>query len=146
GWWASHQAGREAIMLAHDHATAHELAAHARAARVAVGEVQPRGIRVRAEVGTQTIGVGDHVETRKNDRRLAYGPDQWVHNHDRWQVHAVDERNGTLDVEHQQHGARVTLPADYVARHVRLAYATTIAAAQGLTVAATPAPATPPTS
>jgi hypothetical protein len=100
---------------------------------------------VRADAGTQTIGVGDHVETRKNDRRLAYGPDQWVHNHDRWQVRAVDERRRTLDVEHLGHGARVILPADYVAHHVRLAYATTIAAAQGLTVDDTYVVVTPAT-
>ena len=134
GWWAAHQGGRDAIMLAHDHATTRELAAQAHAARVRAGEVHARGIRVRTDVGTQTISVGDHIETRRNDRRLAYGPDQWVHNHDRWQVRAIDEHHGTIDVEHLRHGARLTLPADYVARHVHLAYATTIAAAQGLTV------------
>ena len=134
GWWTANQAGRDAIMLAHDHATTHGLATHARAARVVAGEVQARGIRVHTDVGTQTISVGDHIETRRNDRRLAYGPDQWVHNHDRWQVVAIDQRRGTLDVEHLRHRARITLPADYVAHHVRLAYATTIAAAQGLTV------------
>ena len=88
---------------------------------------------MRTDVGTQTIGVGDHVETRKNDRRLAYGSDQWVRNHDRWLVRGLDERHGTLEVERIRHGARITLPADYVAHHVRLSYATTIAAAQGLT-------------
>jgi conjugative relaxase-like TrwC/TraI family protein len=143
GWWAAHQAGRDAIMLAHDHATARDLAAHARAARVAAGQVQARGIQIRTDVGTQRIGVGDHIETRKNDRRLAYGPEQWIRNHDRWQVKAIDARRGTLDVEHLEHGARITLPADYVARHVRLAYATTIAAAQGLTVDQTHVVVTP---
>ncbi len=134
GWWAAHQAGRDAIMLAHDHATTHKLATHARAARVVAGEVEARGLRVHTDVGTQTISVGDHIETRRNDRRLAYGPDQRVHNHDRWHVVAIDERRGTVDVEHLRHHARITLPADYLAHHVRLAYATTIAAAQGLTV------------
>jgi ATP-dependent exoDNAse (exonuclease V) alpha subunit len=143
GWWAAHQAGRDAIMLAHDHAAAHRLASQARAARVVAGEVQARGIRIRTDGGTQTISVGDHIETRRNDRRLTCGPDQWVHNHDRWQVYAIDEHRGTLEVEHLRHGARITLPADYVARHVRLAYATTIAAAQGLTVDETHVVVTP---
>ena len=40
-------------------------------------------------------------------------------------------------------GIRITLPADYVAHHVRLAYATTIAAAQGLTVDETHVVVTP---
>ena len=121
-------------MLAHDHATTHRLATHARAARVIAGEVEARGIRVHTEAGAQTISVGDDIETRRNDRRLSYGPDQWVHNHDRWHVVAIDQRRGTLDVEHLRHSARITLAADYVEHHVRLAYATTIAAAQGLTV------------
>jgi hypothetical protein len=57
-----------------------------------------------------------------------------VRNHDRWRVRAVDQRRGTLEVEHLRHHARLTLPAEYVARHVRLGYASTIASAQGLTV------------
>jgi conjugative relaxase-like TrwC/TraI family protein len=143
GWWAAHQAGRDAMMLAHDHATAHRLASEARAARVVAREVEARGIRVHFDVGTQTISVGDQIETRRNDRRLVYGPDQWVHNHDRWEVRAIDDQRGTLDVEHLRHGARITLPADYVAHHVRFAYATTIAAAQGVTVDETHVVVTP---
>jgi hypothetical protein len=57
-----------------------------------------------------------------------------VRNHDRWQVLAIDQRRRTLEVEHLRHHARVRLPADYVAHHVRLGYASTIASAQGLTV------------
>jgi conjugative relaxase-like TrwC/TraI family protein len=143
GWWAAHHASRDAVMLAQDHATAHELAAQARAARVIAGEVHAGGIRVHTDVGTQTISVGDYIETRRNDRRLTYGSDQWVRNHDRWHVRSIDEHHGTLNVEHLRHGASITLPADYVAHHVRLAYATTIAAAQGLTVDETHVVATP---
>ena len=135
-WWRAHQAGRDAVMLAQDHATAAELANRAHATRVVAGDVHPRGLRVRTETGTQAIGVGDLVETRKNDRRFTYGPgpDQWVRNHDRWHVVDVDQRRGTLDVEHVRRHARVRLPSDYVAQHVRLGYASTIASAQGLTV------------
>ena len=143
GWWAAHHTGHDTIMLAHDHTTAHQLATQARAARVVAGEVQAHGIRVHTDVEDQTISVGDHIETRRNDRRLTYGPDQWVHNHDRWHVVAIDQHRGTLEVEHLRHGARITLPADYVAHHVRLAYATTIAAAQGLTVDETHVVVTP---
>jgi hypothetical protein len=142
-WWAAHQDRRDAIMLAQDHSTAHELASQARALRVVAGEVQRGGLRVQSDVGAQTISVGDHIETRRNDRHLTYAPDQWVHNHDRWHVLAVDQQRATLEVEHLRHRARVTLPADYVAHHVRLAYATTIAAAQGLTVDETHVVVTP---
>jgi conjugative relaxase-like TrwC/TraI family protein len=138
-WWRAHQAGRDAIMLAHDHATAGELANRAHATRVVAGAVQPGGLRVRTEAGAQAIAVGDLIETRHNDRRLTSGPgpDHWVRNHDRWHVRAIDQHRGTLDVEHLRHHARLTLPADYVARHVRLGYASTIASAQGLTVGET---------
>ena len=50
-WWAAYHAGRDAIMLAHDHATTHQLATHAHAARVIAGEVRvtrhPRARRRR---------------------------------------------------------------------------------------------------
>ena len=130
-------------MLAHDHATTHQLATQARAVRVIAGEVHARGIRVRTDVGMQTISVGDYIETRRNNRRLTYGPGKWVHNHDRWQVRAIDEQCRTLDVEHLRHRARITLPANYVAHQVRLAYTTTIAAAQGSTVDETHVAVTP---
>jgi conjugative relaxase-like TrwC/TraI family protein len=142
-WRSAQQDGRDTIMLAHDHATAHELATQARALRVLAGEVDRDGLRLQTDVGAQTISVGDHIETRHNDRRLTHGPDQWVHNHDRWRVVALDAQRGTLEIEHLRHQARVTLPGDYVARHVRLAYATTIAAAQGLTVDETHVVVTP---
>jgi conjugative relaxase-like TrwC/TraI family protein len=144
-WWRAHQAGRDAVMLAQDHATVAELASRAHATRVVAGAVQPGGLRVRAETGTQAIGIGDLIETRKNDRCLTYGPgpDSWVRNHDRWHVRAIDQRRGTLDVEHVRHQARVRLPSDYVAQHVRLGYASTIASAQGLTVDETHVVVTP---
>jgi hypothetical protein len=109
------------------------LANQARAARVIAGEVQAHGISVRTDVGTQTISVGDYVETRRNDRRLSYGPTNGSITTTAGRS-AIDEHCGALDVEHLRHGARIRLPDDYVTQHVRLAYATTIAAAQGLTV------------
>ena len=135
-WWAAHEAGRDAIMLAPDHRRAAELAARARATRVVAGQVTPGGVRVATPTGNQVIGVGDQIETRRNHRGLRYGPGsaEHVRNHDRWHVTGVDEIRGTLRVEHLRHHARITLPADYVAEHVRLGYATTIASAQGLTV------------
>ncbi len=135
-WWDAHQAGRDAIMLAPDHRRAGELAARARRTRVIAGQVTPDGIRVATPTGSQVIGVGDQVETRRNHRGLRYGPGaaEHVRNHDRWTVVGVDEARGTLRVEHLRHQGRITLPSDYVAEHVRLGYATTIASAQGLTV------------
>ena len=94
------------------------------------------GLEVRTEHGAQRIGIGDLIETRRNHRGLRYGPgpQDWVRNHDRWHVVDLDARTGTLTVEHARHQGRITLPGDYVAQHVRLGYASTVASAQGVTV------------
>ncbi len=136
GWWDAHQRGRDAIMLTADQRSAAALANRARATRVAAGQVSPLGLQVRTEAGVQTLGIGDLIETRRNHRGLRYGhsPQDWVRNHDRWHVIGVNERAGSLTVEHAHYPGRITLPGDYVAQHVRLGYASTIASAQGLTV------------
>ncbi len=136
GWRDAQRAGRDAIMLAADQHSVTELANRARVARVAAGQVSRFGLQVRTETGAQRIGIGDLIETRHNHRGLGYGhgPQDWVRNHDRWHVADLDVRTGTLTVEHARHQGRVILPGDYVAAHVRLGYASTIASAQGVTV------------
>ena len=91
----------------------------------------PSGVVTLAD-GTQA-SVGDLVITRRNDRRLRVWPTDWVTNGQRWRVRHVhdDGRLSVQDVANPRR--RVTLPADYVAEHVRLGYATTIHAAQGIT-------------
>jgi hypothetical protein len=74
------------------------------------------------------IGVGDRIATRRNDRDLD------VANRDTWTVTGVD-RHGRLTVTSRGAGQRV-LPAEYVRRHVELAYATTAHGVQGDTVTA----------
>ena len=72
--------------------------------------------------------------TRENNRRFAvHGGRDWVKNGDAWRVIKRD-RDGSLRAEHLTHRGRVTLPADYVAAHVQLLYATTAHRAEGSTV------------
>ena len=71
------------------------------------------------------FSVGDRVATRRNDRNLD------VANRDQWTITATND-NGDLEIVGRR-GAR-TLPADYAASHVELAYATTTHGAQGETV------------
>jgi exodeoxyribonuclease V alpha subunit len=73
----------------------------------------------------ERLGVGDQIATRRNDRDLG------VANRDRWTVTGTDEQSGLLV---RGRGGERTLPADYVRRHVELAYATTVHGAQGETV------------
>ena len=75
---------------------------------------------------------GDPIITRHNDRRLPITATDWVKNGDRWTVHAV-HRDGSLTAVHRDTARHVRLPADYVAEHVALGYATTIHGAQGAT-------------
>ncbi len=55
----------------------------------------------------------------------------WVKNGDRWTVTRI--HNGTLIVRHRDSGLTTVLPAEYVAAHVELGYASTVHTAQGLT-------------
>jgi conjugative relaxase-like TrwC/TraI family protein len=128
-WKHDIDAGTSSLMIAPDTATVTELNRRARADRVSAGEVAEDGVRVAAG---QMIGVGDHVVTRRNDRQLVTGAG-WVKNGDRWVVTAIDH-DGTMTVRRAGGHGVIVLPADYVAEHVELSYATTAHRSQGRTV------------
>jgi conjugative relaxase-like TrwC/TraI family protein len=130
-WLADVHAGCTSVLATTTTADVTRLAARARADRVAAGQVEPGGAALHD--GNQA-GVGDWIVTRHNDRRLTT-PDRrvWVRNGDAWQVvHRRDD--GALTVAHLRHGARLVLPAAYIAAHVELLYATTAHRVQGATV------------
>jgi DNA primase catalytic core len=77
--------------------------------------------------------VGELIITRSNDRRLRLTATDWVKNGDRWIVRAITA-GGDLDVQHLGNRRRVRLPAGYVQTSAELGYATTVHAAQGLSV------------
>jgi conjugative relaxase-like TrwC/TraI family protein len=128
-WKADIEAGKSSLMIAGDAATVSELNRRARADRVAAGQVLAEGLSV---ADGQTAGVGDLVVTRENNRSLTTGR-RWVKNGDRWTVTATSQ-DGCMTVRRANGTGEVVLPADYVARHVELAYATTAHRAQGRTV------------
>jgi conjugative relaxase-like TrwC/TraI family protein len=131
GWKNDMLAGKTALMAAADGADVTELAAQARADRVAAGQVEPEGVRLR---DGNLAGTGDWIVTRLNDRRLSvFGGRDWIKNGDAWHV----ERrfaDGSLTVRGIGHGGRITLPAAYVRSQVQLLYATTAHRAEGTTV------------
>ncbi len=94
-----------------------------RGQRLVSGETSPVGA-VTTEAG-ERLGVGDLIATRRNDRDLG------VANRDQWTITGLDDRGGLLV---RGRGGTRSLPADYVRRHVELAYATTVHGAQGETV------------
>jgi energy-coupling factor transporter ATP-binding protein EcfA2 len=132
--------GRVAVLQAVDTRTVRDLNARIRADRITTGDVVPAGMSLHDGL---TVGVGDRIVTRRNHRRLATA-DGFVRNGALWDVTAVLP-DGSLRVRPARHvdAATVRLPADYVAEHVELGYATTIARTQGMTVDETHTIATP---
>ena len=129
-WSADRAAGRDAILLAPTRELVAELNARARRDRL-TQQPDPIGREVALADSSQA-SVGDAVITRRNERTIPIGATDWVKNGDRFTVAAVRD-TGALDVVHQRTGRRLTLPANYVADHVSLGYATTVHGAQGLT-------------
>jgi hypothetical protein len=127
-WRVDVGAGKASLMIAGDAATVTELNARARAGRVTEGTVTEAGLSI---ADGQTAGVGDEIVTRKNNRMLSVGK-SWVKNGDRFLVTSTNS-DGTMAVRRSSGGPAVLLPADYVASHVELAYATTAYRSQGRT-------------
>jgi hypothetical protein len=128
-WKGDIEAGALSLMISGDLATVGELNARARADRVAAGHVTQDGVPV---AGGATVGVGDQVVTRRNERRLTTGR-RWVRNGDTWTVTGIDP-DGSMTVSRLEGGSHVVLPSAYVSEHVELGYASTAHRAQGRTV------------
>ena len=92
----------------------------------------------------QRAGVGDEIVTRQNNRLLTTGK-SWVKNGDRFVV-AATKPDGSMAVRRVSGNAEVVLPADYVAQHVELAYATTSYRSQSRTVDTTHSLVSPTTT
>jgi conjugative relaxase-like TrwC/TraI family protein len=127
--WSSDIAdGHDAIMLAADSVTVHELNTRARLERVARGEVTGQ-----CAIAQGHAGMGDLVITRENQRRLTTSDGGWVKNGDAWLVESLGD-DGSLVLLRTTTGARVVVDAAYTAANVELGYATTLHRAQGRTV------------
>jgi conjugative relaxase-like TrwC/TraI family protein len=127
-WSEDIAAGYDAIMLAAEAATVHELNTRARLERVARGEVTGQ-----CQIVQGHAGVGDVVVTRENQRRLTTSDGSWVKNGDAWCVESLGD-DGSLVLTRTTTGAQVTVDAAYATSNVELGYATTLHRAQGRTV------------
>ena len=91
----------------------------------------------------QDVRSGDIIISRNNDATVAVEPgsqrrrgdriDQ-VRNGNRWRVAGVDAQRGRVAAERLTDAARVIFEGDYLREHITLGYATTLHAAQGITV------------
>ena len=126
--WSKDRAhGLDSLMVAPTHDLVTDLNQRARTARL---DSTLPGAEVDLADGNRA-SIGDTIRTRRNDRRLAISPTDWVKNGDRWTVTGV--QGGSLTARHARSGLHATLPAPYVAEHVELGYASTVHSAQGLT-------------
>jgi conjugative relaxase-like TrwC/TraI family protein len=131
GWHTDITAGKLSIMCAATAADVTALAARARLDRITLGHVERNGVELR---DGNVAGRGDWIVTRRNKRRLTVNQGKdFVRNGDGWTVTAR-HRDGSLTARHLRHPGTIRLPADYVAQHVELMYATTVHRAQGDTV------------
>ncbi|GAA1719341.1 MobF family relaxase [Kribbella yunnanensis] len=128
-WLADTKTGKASLLIAADNATVARLNARARLDRITTGEVEPDGIELH---DSTHVGLGDHIVTRLNNRRLRYGKTSFVQNGDHWTViHRWPDDSLTVQNHNNE---TVTLPTTYVQESVELAYATTAHRAQGATV------------
>lgn len=134
---ADDEAGREHIAAHRDQGTAVTVATNdqaralnegIRTQQIERGEVDD----ARTTVGSDglSIGAGDVIQTRKNDRDLQ------VANRQTWTVQAIGD-DGTVWAKEAESGRKrqhtVALPAEYVAEHAHLSYAATAYGVQGAT-------------
>ncbi|OBB72879.1 exonuclease V subunit alpha [Mycobacterium sp. 852014-52144_SCH5372336] len=130
-WRADLAAGADSILLAPTNDIINELNARARTDRLAT---EPEAADTATVVLADQLhaSVGDTIRTRKNNRRITIGRNDFVRNGYRYTITEV-LTNGAVKARHVRSGRIVTLPADYLAEHVTLGYAATIDSAQGLT-------------
>lgn len=129
--WLDHTAvGRSVAVTAATNAEVDRLNTAIQTARLARGDLDP-SLAV-AVAGGEWVHPGDVVATRRNDRTLTTTRGYPIRNRATWTVTATDPTAGAITI-HGRDGT-ITLPPDYVAEHVRLAYAATTHGTQGATV------------
>jgi conjugative relaxase-like TrwC/TraI family protein len=142
-WVCLTAAGRSVAVTASSNDYVDVLNAAIQSTRLALGDLDPTAAVNIA--GGEHARRGDVVATRANNRSLVTSNGEPVRNRDRWTVDAVCG-DGSLTVSHHAGHGEVTLPADYVRRHVRLGYAATEHGHQGDTVDVALSLVTPATS
>ncbi|MGH3479285.1 MAG: MobF family relaxase, partial [Nocardioidaceae bacterium] len=141
-WLADTLDGRRSLLIVDTNEAAGRVSADLRAELVRLGLVDEAGAVPLGLQGT-FAGRGDLVQARRNSWDLAgyAGNRRGPINRETYRV--LDTHpDGSLVVapivgraaDSEQHGDRIALPASYVAEHVTLGYASTVHAAQGVTV------------
>jgi hypothetical protein len=151
-WLADTLAGRHAVLIVDSNERAARLSDQLRAELIRLGKVEEAGVPLGLQ-GTYA-GVGDLVQARLNGWHLAGydGNQRGPINREHYRVVETRPDGGLVvapltgrDDGREQLSERISLPAEYVADHLALGYASTPHAAQGLTVDASHSVVTPST-
>jgi conjugative relaxase-like TrwC/TraI family protein len=142
-WVDDHEREHTVAVTAETNAHVDALNTAIQARRRTLGHLDPD--RAVAIGGGETAGPGDLVVTRRNDRNLRTSGGELVRNRERWRIESV-QPDGSLTLSQDRGHERVTLPVDYVRRHLRLGYAATAHGHQGDTVDRSYTIVTPTTS
>ena len=129
-WLHATSQGRSVAVTASSNEHVDTLNAAVQAARGDAGQLGGEAVSI---AGGERAHVGDVVVTRRNVRDVTTSAGERVRNRERWTVTGLHP-DGALTVTPLQGHGEVTLPAEYVAAHVRLGYAATEHGAQGDTV------------
>lgn len=125
-WLSAHGAGESIAVMAGDNETVAAINEEIQRARIDAGQLSADTAAVGRD--GQVLHIGDVVTTRRNHR----GDDFTVANRETWTVQEV-AGDGTVTLSGGTDRRTEEIPAEYVAEHVGLAYATTVHGAQGVT-------------
>ncbi len=151
-WLADALTGRHSLLIVDTNEQVARISAQLRTELVRLGRVDDEHTVPLGRQGTWA-GVGDVVQARHNGWHLVGydGNRRGPINREQYRVATV-RNDGGIEVEAQVTGSdkvkgdRIVLPADYVAEHLVLGYASTVHAAQGLTVDTSHTVVTPATA
>ena len=129
-WWELRSGGKAALLMTPTNEAAERLNSRCQHTRIRHGEIDTSGPS-STTVGVHRIFAGDEIATRHNDRRLVTDRGVTVKNRAVWTIDQI-RPDGSLTATGKS--GTVTLPGDYVAEHVDLAYASTGMCGQGRTV------------
>jgi AAA domain/TrwC relaxase len=132
-WLADTLNGQRSLLIVDTNDQAARLSAQLRAELIRLGRVTESGVPLGLQ-GTYA-GVGDVIQARRNGWSLSGVDGNQRGPINREQYRVLETRDdGGLIVTPLTGGPRLTLPANYVTQHAALAYASTVHAAEGLTV------------
>src|SRR5680860_879174 len=128
-WYRDYTAGNETLVVCDTNIVAADVSAACRQRLVAARLVGPE---VAVGADANPIRIGDLLQTRNNTVKLYTTDGRRVLNREVWKVTGLNTV-GDVVARNVRSNRRVAITTDYASRFVVLAYATTLAGAQGRT-------------